>query len=100
MDIEDKIRSIKMRVMSYLQGKQVLTVDEINKIRDRYYEYVALCQFLELTPTENTPYRVEQEIERMKAVVEKRKQTEYIMQVIQSIMEKMGCQIKEDASKT
>ena len=97
VDIEDKILSIKMRVMSYLQGKQVLTVDEINKIRDRYYEYVALCQFLELTPTENTPYRVEQEIERMKAVVEKRKQTEYIMQVIQSIMEKMGCQIKEDA---
>ena len=97
VDIEDKIRSIKMRVMSYLQGKQVLTVDEINKIRDRYYEYVALCQFLDLTPTETTPYRVEQEIVRMATVVEKRKQTEYIMQVIQSIMEKMGCQVKEDA---
>lgn len=97
IDIEDKIQSVKMRVISYLQGKQVLTVDETNKIRSRYYEYVALCQFLDLIPTETTPYRVEQEIERMTAVVEKRKQTEYIMQVIQSIMEKMGCQVKEEA---
>lgn len=96
-DIEDKIKSIKMRIISYLQGKQVLNSDEINRIRDRYYEYVALCQFLDLTPTEHTPYRVEREIERMTSVVEKRKQTEYIMHVIQSIMKKMGCQVKEDA---
>lgn len=97
LDIEDKIRSVKMRIVSYLQGGSALTAQEKEKIRARYFEYAALCQLLELTPTEQIPYKVDQEIEKMTAVLQERKQKEYIMQVIQSIMEKMGCQVKEEA---
>lgn len=97
MDIEDKIKCVKMRVMSYLQGAVKLTADDIANIESLYYQYCALCQMLGITPTEKIPYRISEEIERMTAVLEKKKQDEYIMDVIEDIMEDLGCHAKDGA---
>lgn len=97
IDIEDKIKAVKMRVLSYLQGAIKLTDTDKNKIESDYYEYCALCELLEVTPTERIPYRVEKEISRMTAVLEKRKQDEYVMEVIEEIMDELGCHAKDDA---
>ena len=96
-DIEDKIRSVKMRVSSYLNGSVRITETEKKRIESSYYEYCALCRMLEVNPTENLPFRVEKEIERMTAVLEKRRQDEYVMSVIEEIMEDLGCHAKDDA---
>lgn len=96
-DIEDKIRSVKMRVSTYLQGTTKLTDAEKIRMESTYYEYCALCEMLEVKPTERLPYRIEKEVARMTAVLEKRKQDEYVMDVIEDIMEDLGCHAKDDA---
>lgn len=96
-DIEDKIRAVKMRVSAYLQGATRVTVADKEKMESTYYEYCALCKILEIKPTERFPYRVEKEVVRMTAVLEKRRQNEYVMGVIESIMEELGCHAIDDA---
>lgn len=97
MDIEDKIGFVKMRVLTYLQESVIITDADKEKIKSTYLEYCALCETLELMPTEKIPYRIEIEIERMTSVLEKRRQDEYVMDVIEEIMEELGCHAKDDA---
>ncbi len=97
IDIEDKIKSVKMRVSSYLQGAARITKDDEARMESTYYEYCALCEMLEVKPTERLPYRVEKEVTRMTSVLEKRRQDEYVMDVIESIMEELGCNATDDA---
>ena len=97
MDIEDKIQSVKMRVSTYLQGAVRLTEADKERMESTYLEYCVLCDMLEVMPVEKIPHRVEKEVARMTAVLEKRKQEEYVMEVIEEIMEDLGCHVKEDA---
>lgn len=96
-DIEDKIKSVKMRVKSYLQGATAVTDSEKEKMEERYYEYCALCEMLDISPDEKLPYRIEKEAARMKALLERRKQDEYVMAVIEEIMGELGCHAKNSA---
>lgn len=96
-DIEDKLRAARMRVTSYLQGAAVVTPAERARMESDYFQYCALCQLLEVKPTERYPYRVRQEIRRMTEVLETRKQNEYIMNVIEDVMEELGCHVRDDA---
>ena len=96
-DIEDKLRSVKMRVSTYLQGAVRVTDADKEKMESMYFEYCALCEILEVKPTERLPYRVEKEVVRMTSVLEKRRQDEYVMDVIEDIMEDLGCHAKDDA---
>lgn len=97
IDIEDKVNFVKMRVESYLAGTTKLTTADKQEIESQYYEYCALCKILQVNPIEHIPYRVKNEVVRMKAIVEKRKQDEYIMEVIEAAMEELGCHVKDDA---
>ena len=97
VDIEDKISSVKMRVTSYLQGAVKVTSADKKIMESDYYQYCALCQMLNVKPTEKYPYRIRKEIGRMTAVLEKRNQDEYIMGVIEDVMEELGCHAKDDA---
>lgn len=97
VDIEDKVRDVKMRVSSYLQGAAPMTADDRQRIELAYYEYCALCTMLEEEPTERWPYRIESEISRMTGILEKRKQDEYIMENIESILGELGCHVRGDA---
>lgn len=96
-DIEDKIKLVKMRVSTYLQGAVRITDEDIEKIESAYFEYCALCEMLKVKPTERLPYRIGKEVARMTAILEKRRQNEYIMDVIEDIMEDLGCHAKDDA---
>ncbi len=97
IDIEDKIRQIRMRVSAYLQGSIIISDIEKDRIESNYYEYCAMSELLEVKPVEYIPYRVEKEIVRMRSVLEKRKQDEYIMEVIEDIMDELGCHVKDEA---
>lgn len=97
IDIEDKIKSVKLRVSTYLQGAARITSADKEKMESTYFEYCALCEMLEVKPTERLPYRVEKEVIRMTSVLEKRRQDEYVMDVIEDIMEDLGCHAKDDA---
>lgn len=97
VDIEDRIRSVKMRVTSYLQGAARVTLSDKANMESEYYHYCALCKMLDVKPTEKYPYRIKKEIGRMTAVLEKRNQDEYIMGVIEDIMDELGCHAKDDA---
>lgn len=96
-DIEDKIRAVKMRVTSYLQGSARVTSTDKANMESDYYQYCALCSMLKVKPTEKYHYRIKKEIERMTAVLEKRNQDEYIMGVIEDVMEELGCHAKDGA---
>jgi hypothetical protein len=96
-DIEDKIKAVKMRVSTFLQGASKVTQLEKKKMESTYFEYCALCELLDLEPSERVPYRVEREILKMTSILEKRRQDEYVMDVIQNIMEDLGCNVKNDA---
>lgn len=96
-DIEDKIKSVKMRVSSYLQGAARITEADKERMESTYFEYCALCEMLDVKPTERLPYRVEKEVARMTSVLEKRRQDEYVMDVIEDILEDLGCHAKDDA---
>ncbi len=97
IDIEDKIKQVRMRVSTYLQGAATVNDVEKERIDSNYYEYCAMCELLDVKPVEYIPYRVEKEIVRMKSILEKRKQDEYIMEVIEDIMDELGCHIKDEA---
>lgn len=97
IDIEDKIKMAKMKVTSYLDSGIELTAGELATIDAEYYEYCALCGMLSVTAREHLPYKVKAEIARMRAVLEKRRESEYIMDVIEGIMEELGCHVREDA---
>lgn len=97
MDIEDKIGLVKMRVSTYLQGSVMITDADKEKMKSTYLEYCTLCKMLELIPTEKLPFRVEKEVIRLTSVLEKRRQDEYVMDVIENIMEDLGCHVKEEA---
>ncbi len=97
VDIEDKIRSVKMRVSSYLQGSARMTPDDEASIQSDYCEYCVLCDMLEMKPTEKFPWRIKKEIERMNAVLSKRTQDEYIMSALETIMDEMGLHAKDNA---
>lgn len=97
LDIEDKIKNVKMRVEAYLNSSYTPTQAEQQAISEEYFEYVALCQMLDVTPREKYPYRIHLEIDRMKAVLEKRANDEYIMETIHEIMSDLGCSNAEDA---
>lgn len=96
-DIEDKIRSVRMRVSTYLQGAVRITDADNEKMKSTYFEYCALCEMLEVRPTERLHYRVEKEVARMTSILEKRRQDEYVLDVIENIMEDLGCHAKENA---
>lgn len=97
IDIEDKISMAKMRVLSYLQSAQKISDDEIKEMNQKYVEYCALCEMLDKMPTEILPSRIEDEVNRMISVLEKRKQQEYVMDVIEDCLGKLGCNSKGDA---
>ena len=97
MDIEDIIRAVKMRVTSYLQGSARVTSTDKANMESDYYQYCALCQMLDVKPTEKYPYRIKKEIARMTALLENRNQDKYIMSVIEDVMEELGCHAKDDA---
>lgn len=96
LDIEDKIKAVRMRVMAYIDSSYIPTDSEMHEITEEYFEYVALCQMLDVTPREKYPYRIRLEIARMKSVLEKRAQDEYIMETIQEIMTELGCNMREE----
>ena len=97
MDIEDRVQAVRMRVTSYLQGGEKLTEADKAQIEADYLQYCALCSLLEVAPTERLPYRVKRETERMTRVLEKRREDSYVMEVIESIMEELGCHVREEA---
>ena len=97
MDIEDKVNFVKMRVTSYLQGAAKLSESDIAKMKSDYYQYCAVCRMLEVNPTEKYHYRIKKETERMTAILEKRNQDNFIMSVIEDIMEELGCRAKDSA---
>lgn len=96
LDIEDKIKLVRMKVKSYLDSGIELDDRELEVLETEYYEYCALCGLLSLTAREHLPYKIKSEISRMRSVLQKRRETEYIMEVIEEIMEEMGCRVKED----
>lgn len=91
IDIEEKLDVVKMRVNAFLGGMIPLSEAEKKRLTDLYYEYCALCEMLDMTPIEIFPYRLEEEVERMKAVLNKRAEDEYVLTAIAEIMEEMGC---------
>ena len=95
-DREDTIKAIKMRVSAYLQGATILTKEEEERIETNYIDYCALCEMLEVMPVETLPYRVEKELLKMTAVLERRQQDEYIKAVIEDIMNDLGCHFKDN----
>ena len=95
-DIEDRLRFAKMHIQSYLDGSSKPTAEELERIRSDYYEYCAMCELMDMKPTEKIPYRVRKEVSRMHAVLEKRAQDEYIMQVVREAMEAAGCRAEEE----
>ena len=97
MDIEDKIKSVKMRVSTYLREDTTISDFDNNRMRSNYLEYCAMCEMLGVKPTEKLADRVEKEVERMKDVLYRRKQDEYAMGVIEEILEDLGCHVKDDA---
>lgn len=97
MDIEDKLLSVKMRVTSYLRGAAKLTAAEKDSMESLYYQYCAMCQMLEVAPRETYPYRIKKAIKEMNATLEKRSQNQYIMRVIEEVMNELGCHVKDDA---
>lgn len=96
-DMEDKLRAVRMRVSTYLGGAAAVTDADRERINAVYWEYCALCKLLNVPPTETLPYRVEREAARMASVLEKRRQDEYVMDVIEEIMEDLGCHARDDA---
>ncbi len=95
IDIEDRVRLVKMRVKAYLDGAVRLTDEDKKKQETTFLEYCALCQMLGMVPTERVPYKVEREVARLKKVAQTRAEEEYISDVVGEIMEDLGCKPKE-----
>jgi hypothetical protein len=93
IDIEDKLNAIKMRVSAYLQAKEECFSEE--EIASNYEKYCSICELLDISPKKLYPYEVEEEIEKMILVLEKRAEEEFIRAVISDAMEELGCSPKE-----
>jgi len=96
VDIEERLRFARVRIQSYLEGACVPTERELEAIRQDYFEYCALCELLDMKPSERLPFRVKKEVARMRQVLERRAQDEYIMQVISDAMKAAGCSPAEE----
>lgn len=96
-DIEDKIKKVKMRVSAFLNGSTEITDADRERIESNYYEYCAMCQMIGVKPVEYTPYMVEKEMAKMRFSLEKHRQDEYIINVIEEIMDELGCHVKDEA---
>ena len=97
IDIEDKLKMVRMRVRSYLQKGAQLTPSDIDRMESEYYEYCALCQMLGEEPRETRCYRIKKEIVRMRSLLEQRRQDEYVMSVIEDVMGELGCHVECEA---
>lgn len=97
MNIADKVSSVKMRVVSYLQSGTKKSKEIEQQIESRYYDYCALCKMLDTQPSVILPYKVEQEIQRLLPMLETRKQQEYIMGALSELLDELGCHVKEEA---
>ena len=95
-DAQAKADLLRIRIEGYLMGGRKLTKAEEQRIEDEYFEYCALCALLGMEPVEKLPYRVSSEIRRMTSVLETRRQNEYIMDVLEEIMEDLGCHVREE----
>lgn len=95
MDIEDKLKYLKMRIQSYIQGGTPCSKVDYQKLENEYYEYCALCQLVGEEPVETLPEKVSSTTKRLMAVAEKQKQDAYIMSTIEEIMNKLGCSLKD-----
>ena len=96
LDIEDAVRFVKMRVLSYLQGGKTLTEEEKKQIESEYFQYCAMCSLANESATETLPYRVRKEISRLSALLEKRAKDEYIASSLREIMSELGCTLKSN----
>ena len=89
MDIEDKLKYLRMRIESYIQGGTPTSAIDYQKLENEYYNYCALCQLVGETPTETLPAKVSSATKRLLIVAEKQKQDAYIMSTIEEIMSAM-----------
>ena len=95
MNIEDKLKYLRMRIDSYIQGGTPASAVDYQKLKNEYYNYCALCQLVGETPVETLPAKVVDATKRLLIVAEKQKQDAYIMSTIGEIMSAMGCSVKD-----
>ena len=95
MDIEDKLKYLRMRIESYIQGGTLSSSVDYQKLENEYYYYCALCQLVGEKPVETLPEKVSNATKRLLGVAEKQKQDAYIMSTIEDIMSNLGCSIKD-----
>lgn len=95
MDIEDKLKYLRMRIESYIQGGTPSSSVDYQKLENEYYNYCALCQLVGETPVETIPEKVSSASKRLLLAAEKQEQDAYIMNTIEEIMRSLGCSIKE-----
>lgn len=95
MDIEDKLRYLRMRINSYIQGGTPISAVDYEKLESEYYDYCALCQLVGETPTETLPANVSSATKRLLIVAEEQRQDAYITDTIGEIMHSLGCSVKE-----
>jgi len=96
MNIEDRIGLIRMHVQSFLQGARPLSEVDKKMLESDYYRYCAMCKLAGEEAIEKAPYRIESEIRRLSALLEKREQEEYISAALQEIMTELGCTLKDN----
>ena len=95
MDIEDKLKYLRMRIGSYIQGGTPRSSVNYQKLENEYYNYCALCQSVGEKPVETLPEKVSNATKQLLAVVEKQRQDAYIMSAIEEIMSDLGCSVKD-----
>lgn len=95
-DIEERLNAAKKLISGYLAGSAHLTDAENQQLQADYLEYCALCEMLELKPTETLPSRVSREIRRLTEILQKRREDEYVMETVRSVMEELGCHSQDD----
>ena len=96
LDVEDKISILEGSVNRYLAEAVSPTIEEIERQKTIYNEYLTLCNMLDIKPTEHTPYQVKKEHKRLSELIIKKRENEYVMNVIVSIMEELGCKTEND----
>ena len=95
MDVEDKLKHLRMRIKSYIQGGTPSSSVDYQKLENEYYNYCALCKLVGEKPVETLPEKVSSATKRLLAAAEKQKQDAYIMSTIEEIMSTFGCLIKD-----
>ena len=95
MDIEDKLKYLRMRIKSYIQGGTPVSALDRQKLENEYLSYRALCRLVGEAPTETLPANVSSAAKRLLIAAEKQKQDAYIMSTIEELMLAMGCSVKD-----